>query len=104
MYVYRVSDTEYGAGFGEMGCKDRGTIVEEWPVNSASDAKFLATHGTAYWKAADRVSKLADLIAELIELDPTFLKDHVRERIVRIEVEKPRKWWFRWFNRAGEAT
>jgi hypothetical protein len=107
LYVYRISDHEYGAGFGEKACKALGTIVEEWPINSADDARFVARHGTAYWKASDKVSRIAELIRELITLDPTFLEQSVVERLVVVEADKPRKaWlsWLPWFKTAGEST
>ena len=97
LYVYRVNEREYGAGFGEKGCKERGTIVEEWPINNADDAKLVAKHGTAYWKASDRVSKIADLVHDLLTADPTFLESTEKERLVLIERERPRRSWLRWF-------
>lgn len=104
LYVYRVSDREYGCGFGEKGCKALGEIVEQWPINSADDARFVARHGTAYWKAADKVSRVADLVRELITLDPTFLEQNVVEKVVVIESTKPRRSWFSWLKLSGEST
>lgn len=102
IYVYRVNDHEYGAGFGLQGCKRLGEIVEQWPIATPKDAKFVASHGTAYWKASDQVSKLADLACELLTRDPTF--DYQPPQAPRIEVKplKPRRSWFGWLR--GEAT
>ena len=103
LYVYRISDREYGAGLGERGCKALGTIVEEWPINTPEDAKFVSRHGTAYWKASDKVSKLADLVSQIMTMDPTFVETTV-EKIRVVQVAAPRKSWFRWFRAAGEST
>ena len=103
LYVYRVNDHEYGAGFGYEGCKRLGDIVEQWPMYTPEQAKFVAQHGTAYWKATDKVSKLAELAYELLRADPTFLENTEKVSVVRVEVEKPRRSWFRWFKTAGET-
>jgi hypothetical protein len=107
IYVYRVSDREYGAGFGEQGCKARGEIIERWPINTPEDAQFVARHGTAYWKASEKVSKLADIAHKLLTVDPTFIEEPEKQRIVVVETEKhskPRKSWLSWFKTAGETT
>lgn len=102
LYVYRVSESEYGVGFGKKGCVQLGQIVEEWPIRSASDARFVAKHGTAYWKASEKVSRLADLACELLTRDPTFV-----ECLSLVEAQKPAKarpWWLAWLKpAAGES-
>jgi len=66
IFVYQVSDHEYGAGFVKSACERLGKIVETWPVNTKSEAIFLASHGTNYGKASSRVSDLADVATRLI--------------------------------------
>ena len=70
LYIFQLSETEYDVALN----KDLIThpIVEQWPLNTLKDAVFLATHGTAYAGASDKVSKIADLVGELMTIDPTF--------------------------------
>lgn len=72
LYVYRISDHQYGAGLGLEECSRRGTIVEKWPLNTPEQARFLATHGTSYAGASDHVSRIADAVHVLMLLDPTY--------------------------------
>jgi hypothetical protein len=108
IYVYRVNDREFGAGFGESGCRKRGEIVEKWPINTPSDARFVASHGTAYWKTYDQVSKLANIAFELLTSDPTFTEEPAKPAIAaqaQISAPKPSRWaWLAWFRRTREAT
>jgi hypothetical protein len=72
LYVYRINDHEYGAGIGKAKCEQLGTIVEEWPLNSRVEASFLASHGTSYHGASEKVSRIADAVHDLMVIDPTF--------------------------------
>jgi hypothetical protein len=72
LYVYRISDSEYGAGLGRAGCEKLGVIVESWPVSTPAQAKFLASHGTSYHGASEKVSRLANLLVDLMTADPTY--------------------------------
>lgn len=81
LYVYRINDREYGAGLGLEGCERQGSIVEEWPLNTRDEAKFLATHGTSYYGATDKVSRIADLVYELMTEDSTFQPPATAQRI-----------------------
>ncbi len=74
LYVYRINDHEYGVGTSLPACEALGKIVEEWPLNTVADGVFLAQHGTNYFGASDKVSKLADLFTEVMRLDPGFAK------------------------------
>lgn len=72
LYVYRVNEREYGAGVGLEECQKRGTIVERWPLNTPEQVRFVATHGTSYGNATHQVTRIANVIHDLMVLDPTF--------------------------------
>lgn len=72
LYVYRISDHEYGAGLGRAECEQRGPIVEQWPLDTIEQVKFLKGHGTSFAGVTGHVSKIADLVYELMRLDQTF--------------------------------
>ena len=72
LYVYRLSATEYGAGLGLDECRKRGEIIERWPLNTPEQAAFLARHGTHYAGAMHLVTRMANLVHELMVIDPTF--------------------------------
>jgi len=72
LYIYRISDREYGAGTGLKECEERGSIVEQWSLNTPEQAKFLATHGTSYGNASELVTRIANAVHDLMLADPTF--------------------------------
>jgi hypothetical protein len=82
LYVYRVNERQYGVGLGVRGCEQRGDIVEEWPLDTPDDARFLATHGTSYYGVSGKVSRIADLVFELMSEDPTFVPPESLPRTV----------------------
>jgi len=72
LYVYRVNEREYGAGLGLEECQKRGTIVERWPLNTPEQVRFVASHGTSYGNATQMVTRIANVVHDLMVLDPTF--------------------------------
>lgn len=72
LYVYRISDHEYSAGFSREGCEQRGAIVECWPLHTPQHAKFVEGHGTSYLGASEQVCKLAAAARELLLIDQTL--------------------------------
>jgi hypothetical protein len=91
LYVYRISDREYGAGIGREKCEQLGAIVEEWPLNTPAEAKFLAGHGTSYHGASAKVSRIADRMHELMAADPTFSEPEPKPapEPVKAAIEQP---------------
>ncbi len=66
IYVYQVSDKEYGAGYDRVVCESHGNIVEKWPVNSYEEATFAESHGSNYGSVSQRVDFLARAARELL--------------------------------------
>jgi len=109
IHVYQMSDHDYGAGFIKDFCAEQGKIVETWPINTASEAKFVATHGSNYGHISSRVSALADAAHKLlydggklvnaviidqdewnllINQKQTLLNEKKREQIIRLRHQK----------------
>lgn len=107
IYVYKINDRLYGAGLGLEKCQQRGKIVEKWPVNTPDEAKFASRHGTSYYGAAEKVSKLADLMHRLLTEDPTFEPPQEVKTVVIELPEAPKgrleSWWER-FRRKIEVS
>jgi hypothetical protein len=99
LYVYRVDERTYGAGFGRKGCESRGSIVETWPMNTPEQAALVASHGTAYAGASEAVSRLAELAGHLMKADPTFEPTTVITQVIEVPAPKPRSWLSRLLNR-----
>lgn len=69
IYVYQLSDTEFGAGFVRDECQRRGRIVEEWDVSTLENAQYVERNGSKYGNAKARVTQLAALAINLILAD-----------------------------------
>lgn len=59
IYVYQISDTEYGAGMVEKACAARGRIVEEWSVETEDEKKYLERNGSNFIGIKEKVMALA---------------------------------------------
>lgn len=74
IFVFRTPSGVHSAGIDELACSVRGRIVETWPVNTAEEARFLVTHGTAFAGATTKVVQLAELALGLLTEHPELTK------------------------------
>lgn len=89
IYVYQVSDTEYGAGINYESCKLKGVIVEQWPLNTPEQAAFVARRGSAFNGVSPKVTSIADAARRLMIEDETFLNEINRPIAVEAEAGRP---------------
>lgn len=69
LYVYRISDHEYGASTNYDFAGRRGNIVETWPLDTEEQANFLKLHGSSYIGVSELVSEIAEAVETLIRCD-----------------------------------
>lgn len=72
LYVYRISDHEYGASTDFEYAKAQGDIMERWPVNTIEQARFLKLHGCAFAGVSSKVSRIAEALETLMTEDLGF--------------------------------
>lgn len=106
LYIYQISDTEYGAGIGYDVCKTKGKIVEQWPMNTPEQASFVAKRGSAFNGVSPKVTAIASAARQLILEDETFI-EHVNRPLVLVPETKPAPpdmWTRAWLGLKGLAS
>lgn len=73
IYIYQLSDTEYGAGIGYEACKLKGRIVEQWPVNTPEQAAYVVKRGSAFNGVSPKLTHIAEAARQLMIEDETFI-------------------------------
>lgn len=66
IYVYRIDDHHYGAGFLRRACEKRGEIVEIWPIDDKKQITHLKSRGTKFGNDPAIVSRLAERAEKFI--------------------------------------
>lgn len=107
LYIYQLSDTEYGAGISYDACKLKGPIVEQWPLNTPEQASYVAKRGSAFNGVSPKVTSIAEAAKRLMLEDETFIHEMNRPRFIvadkapEIIHAEPSLWericdWFGW--------
>lgn len=101
LYVYQLTDTDYGAGIGYDSCKLKGKIVEQWPMNTPEQAAFVAKRGSAFNGVSAKVTAIASAARQLMLEDETFIEHANRPLVLLPEPASKTDRWERFCDWLG---